>query len=115
MKFSFHRQGVEMSSEQREHVETRLHFALGRFAPRVTRVAIHLADVNAKRGGVDKRCRMIAKLPGVADVIIEDHDSSLLALVDRVADRLGHTVSRRLERERFGKDRIAFDGSSPAR
>jgi hypothetical protein len=38
-----------------------------------------------------------------------------LALVDRVADRLGHTVSRRLERERFGKDRIAFDGSSPAR
>jgi len=112
MKFSIHQQGIELTPEAREHVKLRMEFAAGRFASRVTHLAIHLADTNGDRGGVDKRCRAVTHLRGLEAVVVEDHDYNLHALVDRVADRLEHTLSRRLERERFGNDRVAFDGKS---
>ena len=50
--------GVTRSDALWAHVERRARFALGRFADRVVRVKIQLADVNGPRGGVDKRCRV---------------------------------------------------------
>lgn len=110
MKLFFHRQSIEMTTTQREHVEMRVHLSLGRFMPSVFRVAVYVADTNGHRRGVDKRCRIVAKIQGSKDIVIEDHDSNFYVLVDRVTERLGRTVARRLERRRFGGLRIAFDG-----
>jgi ribosomal subunit interface protein len=113
MRISFHKQGIELDDAQRDHIELRLQFALGRFAPRVTHVAVHVADTNGRRGGVDKRCRLVTRVTGLDELVVEDHDQSFYVLIDRVTERLGHTVGRRLERERFGNERVAFDGQSP--
>lgn len=48
-----------------EQVETDLQGALARFAERVTRVEVHLSDVNGNKGGADdKRCEMDARIAG---------------------------------------------------
>lgn len=113
MRISFHKQGIELDDSQREHIELRLQFALGRFSPRITHVAVHVADTNGRRGGIDKRCRLVTRVTGLDELVVEDHDQNFNVLIDRVTERLGHTVGRRFERERFGKERVAFDGRSP--
>jgi len=85
-----------------EYAERRLEFALGRFGDRVQRVMIYLEDINGPRGGIDKRCRMVARLNQPArEVVVEGFEAELESLIDRTADRLGQSVGRELERRRF--------------
>ena len=83
-----------------EFAERRLQFALGRFGPRVQRVMVYLEDTNGPRGGIDKRCRMVARLTPFRDVVVEGADCELETLIGRTADRLGHSVRRELDRRR---------------
>lgn len=100
MKLEIRRQGVEVSDEAQAHIERRLRFALGRFSPRIQRVAVFLADQNGPKGGVDIRCRLVARLLRLGVVTVEDRDTELTVLIDRAADRLARTVQRKLERRR---------------
>ena len=100
MKLEIRRQGVEVSDEVQAHIERRLLFALGRFSPRIQRVAVYLADLNGPKGGVDKRCRLVARLLRSGVVTVEDRGAELTALIDRASDRLARTVQRKLERRR---------------
>ena len=50
--------GIRVTPAMREHVQHRLHLALGRFANRIDGVAVRLTDVNGPRGGVDVHCRI---------------------------------------------------------
>lgn len=87
----------------RVRLERRLAYALGRFGDRVRRVAVFLSDENGPKGGTDKVCRITAELPGVGRAVVEGVDSSLTAVIDRTADRVGQSVRRRLDRAReFG-------------
>ena len=83
-----------------EFAERRLQFALGRFGPRVQRVMVYLEDTNGPRGGIDKRCRMVARLTPFREVVVEGACSELESLIGRTADRLGHSVRRELDRHR---------------
>lgn len=89
----------------------RLAFALDRFASRVFSVRLFLHDTNGPRGGSDLRCRLIARVRGVPDVVIEDTDEKLESLLARIADRLSYTIGRRLERRRSGQKRLGFAGT----
>lgn len=85
------------------HVERRLRFALGRFAGAVGRVTVRVEDLNGPRGGVDKRCRLVVALTPRGELIIEDEDADVRALLDRSAERAGRAVERRLGRRRRGR------------
>ncbi len=114
MKISIRFQGLESSAEMLAYIERRLSFAVGRFATRITQVAVKITDLNGSRGGVDKRCRLLARLSGYGDLVVEDNDANLLVVIDRATERLGRVVSRRCERQRSGRDQIAFDGTHPS-
>lgn len=101
MKLQIRLQRVEVNNEFQEHIERRLLFALGRFSPRIQRVAVYLADLNGPKGGVDKRCRLVARLLRSGVVTVEDQDAELTVLIDRAAQRLARTVQRKLERRRI--------------
>ncbi|MDW8267186.1 MAG: HPF/RaiA family ribosome-associated protein [Gemmataceae bacterium] len=101
MKLEICRRGVEVSDEMQSYVERRLLYALGRFSPRISRVAVYLADLNGPRGGLDKCCRLVVRLPDAGVVAIEDRDAELTVLIDRAADRLARSVQRTLERKRI--------------
>jgi len=84
----------------REHIDRRLAFALDRFQQEIDRVDVSLADLNGPKGGLDKQCRMVAKLRSLGTLVIEDQDMDFFAVIDRAADRLGHAVQRAIDRRR---------------
>jgi hypothetical protein len=112
MRISVHCHGIVLIDEEQEHINRRAMFALGRFSSRIRHLAITISDTNGDRGGIDKRCRLLARVQGLDELLVEDHDYDLLALVDRSIGRMGHVIGRRLERLRIGYEHIAVDGST---
>src|SRR5688500_12531678 len=54
--------GFVLTDAIRRHVEARVGAALGPFARWILKVTVRLEDVNADRGGVDKRCGIVVAL-----------------------------------------------------
>ncbi len=91
---------IPLSAAFREHVQRRFAFALGRFGHRVARVLLKFTDINGRRGGVDKQCRVAIQLDRGPRIIVDTRDVELEAVVDQAAQRAGHAVRRELERQR---------------
>ena len=83
-----------------ERVESIVVDSIDRFADRITRVEVHLSDVNGdKHGERDKRCVMEARLGGLAPIAVSHAASTVLDAIDGAADKLEraleHAVGRR--------------------
>lgn len=100
MKLEIRNQDFEIDQELRGSIERRIRFVLERFSSRIARVTVFLADLNGPRGGMDKRCRIVAWIARGGQVFVEDTDSDMGAVVDRAMDRFGQAVRRDLERRR---------------
>lgn len=100
MNVLLHTSGVKAENGLKEHIERRLTYALARFGSRVSKVAVSLTDNNGPKGGVDKACQIVVRLRGMGDVVAEIVDTDWPVTVDRAANRIGHNVSRELERKR---------------
>ncbi len=105
-----------LGASLRKLAERRLEFALQRFASRIRSVRLVVDDINGPRGGIDKTCRVTVGIRGIPVLVISDQDSELAKCLSRVADRLGATVSREVERlTRVDRQRpVAFDIASTA-
>ncbi|MFM8414924.1 MAG: HPF/RaiA family ribosome-associated protein [Planctomycetota bacterium] len=95
------------------HVERRLGFALSRFAGRIRRVNVFLADQNGPRGGIDKTCRIVVRLADGGDVVAEVSDVDWVIAVDRATTRIGHSTGRQLARRRAGRRLTGGGAASP--
>jgi ribosomal subunit interface protein len=91
---------LEVDEALRVHVDRRLRFALGRFGERIAKVTVRFEDANGARGGVDKQCHIDISLRPSGNVLVEDIDADLHAVVDRAADRAARAVDRDLQRRR---------------
>jgi ribosome-associated translation inhibitor RaiA len=100
MRIEVRGRNLDDTIDLRRHAERRLRFALGRFAAAVGRVTVRVEDVNGSRGGIDKQCRLVVRLTRRGELIIEDQDADVRALLDRSADRAGRAVERHLDRRR---------------
>jgi len=100
MQFEIHAKDIPITEQLRGHIERRLCFALERFARRIRRVRVSVGDLNGPRGGVDKRCRVAIVLMPSTTVVMEDRDSNIYTAIDRVADKAGRCIGRRLKRLR---------------
>lgn len=92
--------GTQRPAGLPEHIERRLRFALARFGNRVERVVVFLQDRNGPKGGIDKVCRILAKVQGCGSMMAAVADSDWTAAVDRATTRIGHTVARQVGRAR---------------
>jgi hypothetical protein len=80
-------------------VEAAVEAALGRFGDQLTRVEVHLSDVNSGRGGSeDKRCMMEARPAGQQPVAVTHNAASLVEAYEGAAGKL-----QNLLQSRFGK------------
>ena len=101
--------GFNLTDALRRHVEGRMQWAMRPHARRVMKVTARLDDVNADRGGIDKRCSVVVALRrrGVATAQATCQD--LYAAVSEVAVRLRcsiqRTVKRHASRERKDRQR----------
>ena len=82
----------------REFAERSVHEVLSPYEKRLTRVEIHLRDMNGKKGGIDKRCVIEARPKGL-DPVAAEHDST------KVADAFQGALEklRRVLERRFGR------------
>ena len=92
--------GFDLSAGLREHVERRLRFALDWAHYQVSGISVLLSDINGPRGGADKRCRIRVTVAGMTEVVIDDVEADLYIAIDRVVDRAGRTLARRVARQR---------------
>jgi ribosome hibernation promoting factor len=92
-------QRTQVSEAFRAHAERCLEFALRRFANRIDRVSVWLADVNGPRGGVDKRCRVAVRLRSMGSAVVAKTASDASVAVSRAAGLVGWAVSRKIARE----------------
>ena len=90
--------GFALTAPLLDHTERRLRFALTRTSDRIKRVVVRLGDTNGSRGGEDKFCRMQVFLHHAQPVLIEDVGTDLYAVIDRVAERIGRNVVKRIDR-----------------
>ncbi len=91
---------LELTASQREIVDRRLRFALGRFGARVRHVEVLLSDVNGPRGGIDTTCRIAVGIVPRGEVRAEVTDVGIGVAVSRAAQRISRSMSTELERRR---------------
>jgi len=96
MRLDIRSTNVEVDPSLRAHVEGRLAAALGRFSGRLRRVSVRVA-VSAGPHGSEGRCRISARVDGLAaPVVVEDVKPLLAVAIARAAERGAAAIGRRL-------------------
>lgn len=90
---------IETDSELTRQVESAVNNTLKRFEQRVTRVEVHLTDVNSDKSGArDKRCVMEARPAGQDPVAVTNQAASLEEAVGGAAQKLKGLLDSRFGR-----------------
>lgn len=87
-----------------QHIESKVRSALQRFSSRLTRVEVHVADMNGqKRGADDKRVVIEARPAGMDPISVESRGADLYEVVRAGTKKLREVLVRTTERERDRK------------
>lgn len=98
MKVQFGSKGLLAANGVRAHAVRRLHFALDRFAGRVTWARVRLVDVNGARGGIDIQCLIQVWVTGIGALVVKVMAADPNTAIDRGAERIHRLVARQLDR-----------------
>lgn len=101
---------IEGSDDLIGRVEDVVTASMDRFGDLITRVEVHLNDVNAQKHGVDKRCMMEARVSGRESVAVTHLAESLDDAIHGAADKLEKTLDRTVEKFSEKKGRTSFGG-----
>jgi len=83
------------------HFESVIGSALDRFSEKITRVEVHLNDVNGNKSGPDdKRCMLEARLEGMQPVAVSHQAETLEKAVSGATDKLKKSLDSSLGRLR---------------
>ena len=87
------------TEELTQRVEEVVMGTLGHFGDRITRVEVHVNDVNShKLGDRDKRCMMEARVSGLRPIAVSHQAPTLPEAINGAAEKLERTLGRRLGR-----------------
>jgi ribosome-associated translation inhibitor RaiA len=110
-----HIDGTEALAAQ---VSAMVEQALERFREDVTRVEVHLSDVNGgKNGQQDQRCLLEARLEGRQPVAVTEHAATLEQAVQGAAQKLARLLDSTLGRLHDHRDKAPHppvSGTEPA-
>ncbi len=92
---------TDSNIEGTEHLAARVNDVVGEalrdFAEQITRVEVHLSDVNGpKEGAMDKRCMLEARLAGRQPTSVTRHASSAEQAIAGAAEDLTKVLERAL-------------------
>ncbi len=81
------------------HVQSVVETQIGRFSEQVTRIEVHVSDVNGhKTTDQDKRCLMEARLAGRQPIAVSDQAGNVRQAVDGAAHKLKRALDSTLGR-----------------
>lgn len=85
---------ISGSPSLQERVETILRQELKHLADRITRIEVHLNDVNSgKAGDNDKRCQLEARLAGLNPISVEHRAENMALAITGAASQLARALS----------------------
>lgn len=104
MQIRFINGRIKTTPGMSEYVHSQIEAAVGRFASHVGEVRALIGDVNGPRGGVDKRCLILAAVRGHGrgggEVITRHGDADQYTAIAGAACALKHAVARRMDHHR---------------
>lgn len=89
-------EGIEVSDAFAQHIHHSLETVEKRFGDRLTRVEIHIKDINGPKGGPDKHTTLEARPRGLEPVIAESTVDDAYEGVRMAAKRLEKVLDKRL-------------------
>jgi ribosome-associated translation inhibitor RaiA len=106
---------IEGSEALKSKVSDVVAGAVDRFSSRITRLEVHLADVNSgvRSGADDIRCTLEARMAGRRPAVVEHRAASVDQAVAGAAEKLQRSIGRVVERQQQAKGRTPFGGESP--
>jgi ribosomal subunit interface protein len=85
------------SPELAGHVQALVRDTLDRYSDRITRVEVHLNDLNSdSKGGADKRCGMEARLGGVGPIAVNHEAENLDLAINGAMEKLERAIEHKL-------------------
>ena len=88
---------IVASPELAGRIQTQVRDTLDRYSDRITRVEVHLNDLNSvKGGGNDKRCLMEARLSGLGPVDVNHEADNLEVAIDTALEKLERAIEHKL-------------------
>jgi ribosome-associated translation inhibitor RaiA len=92
-------------------VEAAVGGALRRFSDQITRVEVHLSDVNSDKGGEDdKRCVLEARFAGLRPVAVRHQAATLQQAIDGAAQKLERALDSAIGKLENKKGRSSHGG-----
>ncbi len=90
-------ESVDGHSELALHAETVVRKVLDRFSEHVTRIEIHVSDVNGdKAGDNDKRCLIEARVAGLQPLAVTEQANSVHQAIDGAAQKMRRALDSTL-------------------
>jgi ribosome-associated translation inhibitor RaiA len=103
---------ITVDDELSHQVEAVVESVLGRFTDQITRVEVHLSDVNSHKGGDDdKRCMLEARLAGLEPMAVSHQAATLQQAIDGAAKKLERALESTLGRLGNKKGRTSYGGN----
>jgi len=94
---------IEDREEMTQQVEAALRAAVGRFTDQITRVEVHLSDLNShKFGPDDKRCLLEARLAGRQPTAVSHQAGTIQEAIEGAAEKLKSSLESTLGRQGRG-------------
>ena len=84
------------SPELAGRIQALVRDTLDRYSDRITRVEVHLNDLNGVKGGNDKRCLMEARLAGLGPVDVNHEADNLQVAIDATLEKLERAIEHKL-------------------
>ncbi|TVQ86449.1 MAG: HPF/RaiA family ribosome-associated protein [Deltaproteobacteria bacterium] len=99
MKIQFNTNEGERAADARLFAESELTHRLGRFEAQISRVEVHLRDLNAQKGGVDHECKVEVRLKGRDPIFADATAVDGIEAVRSAVGKAQRAVSRALARK----------------
>lgn len=108
---------IGLSREERRRLERRVLLALTRFGPELAAVTVSLSEKGNPLGGVDRQCRLRARLRQGGEVRGDAIDATFELAVSRAATQVAQRVDGRIsgDFERLDTQPPASSGRPPKR
>ena len=98
MIFETNSKQAQIDEKASNEVMRLLKFSLSRFEGVVTRVKIRFFDVNGPKGGIDKRCRVSAKLRTGEQVVVTGEGEYYIEALGNCLERLVRSIRRKISK-----------------
>ncbi len=95
---------IEVSTDTRVNIEiaavtAAVESGLARYKNRLTRVEVHLSDVNGPRGGPDARCTLEARPAGRQPVAVTENAATAEQALNGAIEKMGRLLGTAFGRE----------------